>query len=122
MDFPNADFKTLITLATKESFFLFDGEYYRQVDGVAMGSPLDPTLANAFLCFYEKQWIANCSDNCRPYFYRRYVDDIFFSSLEMVREFKKYMNYKHLNISFSFEKENGVFSLVSALKRALLSV
>ena len=43
-------FKCLLTLATKESYFLFDGELYQQVDGVAMGSPLGPTLANIFLC------------------------------------------------------------------------
>ena len=32
-------FKCLLTLASKESYFLFDGELYQQVDGVAMGSP-----------------------------------------------------------------------------------
>ena len=32
-------FKCLLTLATKESHFLFDRELYQQVDGVAMGSP-----------------------------------------------------------------------------------
>ena len=26
-----------------------------------MGSPLGPTLANAFLCHYEKLWLDNCS-------------------------------------------------------------
>ena len=38
-----------LTLVTKESNFLFDRELYRQVDGVAMGSPLGPTLTNIFL-------------------------------------------------------------------------
>ena len=41
-------FKCSLTLATKESCFLFDGELYQQVDGVAMGSPLGPTLANIY--------------------------------------------------------------------------
>ena len=43
-----------------------------------MGSPLGPTLANAFLCFYEKK--KNDLKNAlefKPVFYRRYVDDIF---------------------------------------------
>ena len=31
------------------SFFIFDQKYYKQYDGVAMGSPLGPTLANIFL-------------------------------------------------------------------------
>ena len=28
--------------------FIFDGKFYEQCDGVAMGSPLGPTLANVF--------------------------------------------------------------------------
>ena len=36
------------SLAAKESYFLFDEELYQQVDGVVMGSRLDPTLANIF--------------------------------------------------------------------------
>ena len=36
----------LLTLATKSSCFLFNNTYYTQIDGVAMGSPLGPTLAD----------------------------------------------------------------------------
>ena len=32
-----------------ESFFVFDGKFYEQCDGVEMGSPLEPTLANVFM-------------------------------------------------------------------------
>ena len=39
----NDQFKYWLTLATKESYFLFDGKLYQQVDGVAMSSPLGPT-------------------------------------------------------------------------------
>ena len=42
-------FKCLSTLVTKESYFLFDWKLYRQVNVVAMGSPLGPTLTNIFL-------------------------------------------------------------------------
>ena len=48
------EIKELLTLATKEPYFIFNGEIYKQVDGVAMGSPLGPTLANAFLLYFEK--------------------------------------------------------------------
>ena len=86
------DFRTLLTLATKESFFVFDGEYYKQIDGVAMGSPLGPTLANIFLCRYEKQWLSECPSICKPAYYERYVDDIFllFKSFEQVQLFKDF--------------------------------
>ena len=56
----------LLTLATKESYSLFDSELYQQVDSVAMGSPLGPTLANIFLCHYEDIWLHNCSLECKP--------------------------------------------------------
>ena len=36
-------------------FFIFDGKYYKQKDGVAMGFPFGPTLANVFLCHFEEQ-------------------------------------------------------------------
>ena len=51
------EFKELLSLATKESYFVFNGQLYKQVDGVAMGSPLGPTLANAFLVHFEKNWL-----------------------------------------------------------------
>ena len=48
------EFKELLFLATKESYFNFNEKLYKQVDEVAMGSPLSPTLANAFLVHFEK--------------------------------------------------------------------
>ena len=41
-------FIKLMHLAT-EGFFTFNDKLYKQIDGVAMGSPLGPTLANFFL-------------------------------------------------------------------------
>ena len=40
--------------ALQNKFFNFEGKIYKQIDGVAMGSPLGPTLAYAFLCFQEQ--------------------------------------------------------------------
>ena len=70
-------FKYLLTLTTKEFYFLFDDELYQQVDGVAMGCPLGPTLANIFLCYYEDIWLRNSSLECKPSYCKRYTDNIF---------------------------------------------
>ena len=43
-----------------------------QFDGVAMGSPLGPLIANVFMCSIEEQLDLN---DKMPEFYRRYVDD-----------------------------------------------
>ena len=44
----------LLKLATKDQLFQFNNELYQQTDGVAMGFPLGPLLANAFLCHIEE--------------------------------------------------------------------
>ena len=67
----------MLTSATTESYLLFDGEYYQQVDAVAKGSPVDPTLDNVFLFHYQDIWLRDWSLECKPSDYKRYVDDIF---------------------------------------------
>ena len=102
-----ADFKRLLTLSTKGSVFYFDGMYYRQKDGVAMGSPLGPALANAFLCHHEELWLEECPLAFAPVFYARYVDDIFvlLRSVDHVTRLATYLSSKHPNINFTFEIE-----------------
>ena len=51
------DFFKLPETATSKSSFIFDYILYKQIDEVAMGFPLGPTLANAFLCHYEKKMV-----------------------------------------------------------------
>ena len=62
----------LLEIATTNQLFQFNGELYEQTDGVAMGSPLGPLLANVFMCHIENQLEQN---SMIPSFYRRYVDD-----------------------------------------------
>ena len=51
---PEHDLKRLLELCTKDNIFLFNGLLYQQIDGVAMGSPLGPLLANVFMSHVEK--------------------------------------------------------------------
>ena len=103
-----AQFKSLLELATKNSNFIFDGKLYKQIDGVAMGSPCGPTLANIFLCYYESIWLENCPSEFKPEFYKRYVDDTFllFKKQEHINKFLEYLNSKHKNIKFTKEVES----------------
>ena len=105
----------LLETATSESSFIFDFLLYKQIDGVAMGSPLGPTLANAFLCHYEKEWLENCPSFFKPVVYKRYVDDIFvlFTSKDHLQLFLDYMNKQHKCIRFTSEAEsNNTFSFL----------
>ena len=102
-------FKQLLTLSVKSSCFLFNDVYFKQVDGVAMGSPLGPTLANLFLVYYEHKWLEKFPLQFRRKYYRRYVQKIFlmFESRDHVKKFVKYMNSHHPNIQFTCEEESN---------------
>ena len=97
------------------SSFIFDNTLYKQIDGVAMGSPLEPTLADAFLCHYEKLWLDSCPPEFKPVVYRRYVGVIFvlFKSKDHLLLFTKYMNTRHKNLKFTFVfEQNNSFSFL----------
>ena len=68
-------FRELLSFATSNVHFLFNNEWYKQTDGVAMGSPLAPTLASVFLSKIENK--IKLFDGNQPLVYKRYVDDIF---------------------------------------------
>ena len=51
------ELKTLLEMCTKEMHFSFNGKIYKQKNGVAMGSPLGPVIANIFMVHLEKQMI-----------------------------------------------------------------
>ena len=74
-----------------------------------MGSPLGPTLANVFLCHYEKIWLNECPSQFETVVYKRCVDNILvpFKSKEHLKLFVNYMNSKHRNIKLTFETEDS---------------
>ena len=101
--FPKKVFIKLLKFATS-GMFLYNDKLYRQVDGVAMGSPLGPSLANFFLGHLEKKFFGNIGVN--PKLYLRYVDDIFavFDKDVPYDKFLSHINNQHPNIKFTVEK------------------
>ena len=81
------------------------GQYYDQIDGVAMGSPLGPVLANIFMCHFEEKWVM--SGQVCPSFWYRYVDDTFtmFENKDTANGFLHYLNSRHNSIKFTIELE-----------------
>ena len=49
--------KKLFLFTTSLIHFIFNSKFYNQIDGVAMGSPLAPVLANIFMGFHEFKWL-----------------------------------------------------------------
>ena len=66
-----------------------------------MGSPLEPTLPNVFMCHFGNIWLENCPSHFKPINYRRFVDDTFlmFRSKDQVEKFRNYLNKQHKNIN-----------------------
>ena len=62
----------LFEFATSGTHLLFNGNYYDQIDGVAMGSPLGPVLAKVFMGYQEKIWLEEF-ETCEAVLYRRYL-------------------------------------------------
>ena len=67
-------FEKLLRFATKNVNFLFNDDWYMQIDGVSMGSPVAPALANIFMNHIENR-ISEFT-GAKPIYYKRYVDDI----------------------------------------------
>ena len=94
-----SSFYKLLKITMFESFFIFDRKFYEQCDGIAIGSPLGPTLANVFMCHFENIWLENCSSHFKSIVYTRFVDDTFllFRSKDLVKKFRNYLNKQHKN-------------------------
>ena len=94
--------------ACSESIFLYRNNVYRQKDGVAMGSPLAPILAEWFVSKVEQN-IFKKDISFKPLFYKRYVDDIFavFRTIEDRDSFYGLLNNVHRNLTFTMETTTG---------------
>ena len=87
--------------------FSFNDIMHRQIDGVAMGSPLGPALANIFVGYYESKLFQTTS---KPEMYYRYMDDTFvvFSNEDECDLFLDSLNSLHPSLRFTFEKESNL--------------
>ena len=100
------DLVDLLRVATKEQLSQFNGALYEQTDGVAMGSPLGPLLANVFMTSIEE----NLERQGKlPSFYRRYVDDTLtiMPNMAAASGFLDTLNLAHSSVKFTMETESN---------------
>ena len=72
-DFSRTLKKLILDCCTKTPFSI-NGQLFKQTDGVAMGSPLGPTLANIIMTVFEDEIVRKLIDSNVIKFYARYVD------------------------------------------------
>ena len=109
----------LLSLSLKSTYFCYDGEFYNQKEGAAMGSPVSAVVANLYMIFLET--LALTSSLIRPKIWKRYVDDVFcIVKKGMEKELLDHLNSLRDCIQFitEIEKEGCLPFLDCNLKRA----
>ena len=103
------ELRNLFNFATTQTHFLFKGSFFDQIDGMAMGFPLAPVLANLFMGHHERIWLENCKASS-ILFNRRYVDYTFclFDTEHDATLFFDYINDRHPNIRFTIWKKRWI--------------
>ena len=98
----------LLIVCTQQSHFQFNNDYFDQVDGVSMGSPLGPLFANIFMADFEKKTM-QVLNKMGLNKWLRYVDDIFATLKDKTtaNAILEYLNKQHPNIRFTIEKEES---------------
>ena len=66
---------TLMEFCLKNTYFLFQGTFYEQVQGAAMGSPISPLIANLFTEEFEAKALSSFPHP--PTLWLRFVEDTF---------------------------------------------
>ena len=85
--------------------FSFAGNYYKQINGVAMGTRMGPSYANLFVGYVEHQFF-NEYNGPKPELYGRYIDDCIraiSSSREELDQFITSVNSSHPALKYTWE-------------------
>ncbi|CAH8824181.1 unnamed protein product [Trichobilharzia szidati] len=95
--------------------FLFNKELYRQIDGVATGSPLGTILADIFFAKLENGPLKDAINELE--FYCWYMDDTFLimKNEKEAKNFLHNINEVHLAINFINEKKIYSISFLDVL-------
>jgi len=98
------ELRKMLNWTCKNTVLQFNDNYYTQLDGVEMGSPIAPLMADVFM-----NWLVDNVNKigCAPDILCRYVDDIFcaFDSKDEMDKFFYNLNKVHSSVSFSKEVE-----------------
>ena len=96
----------LLSCCLTTTYFTFQGEFYQQKEGAAMGSPVSPIVANLFMEDFEEKALASFQPP--PRYWGRYVDDTMtILPQQLVEQFTEHLNNQHPAIKFTREVEQN---------------
>ena len=108
------------------TFFSFNNNYYRQIEGTPMGSPISPLFANMVMDDLEMNCLSTLKEkhNVNPLLYFRYVDDTIMCINKkhidlVVKTFNSYNN--RLQFIYEIVKENKINFLDMIIILSLLT-
>ena len=102
------DIILLLEFCLKNTYFSFQGQFYEQVEGAAMGSPVSLIVASLYMEYLEQKALSTAPHS--PKFWHRYVDDTFVTQKEANKQgFLQHINSVDPAIRFTVEdnKEDG---------------
>jgi hypothetical protein len=87
----------LLRIVMKNAIVEYNGEYYIQRIGTAMGTPVAVIFAQIFMYDLEREIVREYTDNGTLLYYKRFIDDILtlFTSEKMSKEFWSKYNKLH---------------------------
>ena len=93
---------SLLEFCLTHTYFLFQGKYYEQVQGAAMGSPISPLIANIFMEEFEVKALQSFPNP--PSLWLRFVDDTFvIGREEHSQDLLQHINNQDPHIQFTVE-------------------
>ena len=110
---------SLLEFCLNSTSFDSQGQYYQQVEGAAMGSPLSPIVANIFMENFEKEVLETAPHP--PSLWKRFVDDTFvILESQHKDEFFHHINSLDKSIKFTAEttKADGSIPFLDTLFKA----
>ena len=95
----------MLTFCVETTYFGMGSDIYWQEEGLAMGLPLTPVLANIYMEYFEEMALGSTS--LKPSMWLRYIDDTFllWPHQEDVQILFDHMNSIRPSIQFTMEKE-----------------
>ena len=82
---PVKDIILLLEFCLQNTYFCFQGQYYEQVEGVAMGSLVSPKVAYLYMEYFEWKALGTAT-HPTPKIWLRYVDDTWVVQREKINK------------------------------------